>query len=78
MIKKINKYLKLIFIYLIKLYQISISPLLGLNCRYIPTCSNYTIEVIQKYGIIKGTWVAFRRILRCQPFGSSGYDSIPD
>jgi uncharacterized protein len=47
------------------------------SCRYTPTCSNYAIEAIERYGSIKGSYLAIKRILRCNPFGSSGYDPVP-
>ena len=78
MINFINKCCKSILINLIKSYQFFISPFIGFNCRFTPTCSNYAVEVFQKFGIFKGMWIAFKRILRCQPFGSSGYDPVPD
>ena len=61
----------------IRFYQIAISPLLGPSCRYTPTCSNYGIEAIQKYGFFKGGWLTFKRILSCNPWGGSGYDPVP-
>jgi putative membrane protein insertion efficiency factor len=62
---------------LIRGYQIVISPLFPPSCRYLPTCSNYGYEAIEKYGIIKGGWMAIRRILRCHPFRPGGYDPVP-
>ena len=62
---------------LIRGYQLFISPLFPPSCRYYPTCSNYGYEAIEKYGIIKGGWMAFRRVLRCHPFRSGGYDPVP-
>ena len=70
-------FFSLIFIIPIKLYQILISPLLGPSCRFTPTCSEYTIEAIQKYGPLKGGWLGFRRILRCHPWGGCGHDPVP-
>lgn len=74
-------YLKNIFKYtgigLILFYQFCISPLLPKSCRYQPTCSEYAIQAIFKYGIIYGSYLALRRILRCHPFGKSGYDPVP-
>ena len=58
-------------------YRTCISPLKPPSCRYTPTCSQYAIEAIKKYGPIKGGWLAFKRILRCNPFGGSGYDPVP-
>ena len=68
--------LKTFFISLIKFYKIFISPFLGANCRYIPTCSDYAIQAIEQKGIIKGIYISFKRVLRCHPFGSSGYDPV--
>jgi len=62
---------------MIAFYQNCISPLLPPTCRYTPTCSQYAVEAIKKYGALKGGWLAFRRILRCHPFGGSGYDPVP-
>ncbi|MBR5432825.1 MAG: membrane protein insertion efficiency factor YidD [Bacteroidales bacterium] len=66
-----------IFILPIKLYQWCISPFLPNACRYTPTCSQYGIEAIQKYGIFKGGWLLLKRLLRCHPWGGSGYDPVP-
>jgi uncharacterized protein len=62
---------------LVRLYQMLISPWLPNACRYSPTCSQYAIEAIQKYGPIKGTWLAMKRIGSCHPWGGSGYDPVP-
>ena len=67
---------KVIIIFLIKFYQYSISPLIGLNWRFVPTCSNYAIQSIEEKGLIKGAYLSFKRILRCHPFGGSGYDPV--
>ncbi len=69
--------LKKLAVALIKLYQKIISPLLGANCRFYPTCSQYALEAIEKYGFFKGGWMALRRILRCHPFHPGGYDPVP-
>lgn len=61
----------------IRLYQIFLSPLLGKNCRYTPTCSHYSIDAIREWGPIKGTWLAIKRIVSCNPWGGSGYDPVP-
>ena len=71
------KILNFIFIIPIKLYQILLSPLLGQSCRYHPTCSQYTIEAIEKYGPIKGIWLGTMRIATCHPWGGSGHDPVP-
>ena len=62
----------------VKLYRATFSPLVGMNCRYHPTCSAYALEALEKHGAIKGSWLAFRRIMRCHPFGGSGYDPVPE
>lgn len=64
-------------ILLIRIYQVTLSPWFGKNCRYTPTCSNYGIEAIRKYGFFKGGWLTFKRILSCNPWGGSGYDPVP-
>lgn len=69
--------LSFIFKKLIRFYQIFISPWLGHNCRYLPTCSQYSLEAIEKFGPIKGLWLTIFRLLRCQPFGGSGVDEVP-
>ena len=62
---------------LISGYQYLISPLFPSTCRYVPSCSQYTKEAIQKYGVIKGSYMGARRILRCHPFHAGGYDPVP-
>ena len=64
------------FIYLIKLYQFTISPLLGTNCRFVPSCSNYAIQSIEEKGVVKGIYFYLRRVLKCHPFGGTGYDPV--
>jgi putative membrane protein insertion efficiency factor len=76
--KTILQILSLPFIALIKLYQWVISPLLGGNkCRFTPTCSHYASEAFKKHGLLKGGWLAIKRISRCHPWGGSGYDPVP-
>ena len=67
----------LLLIIPIKIYQIIISPLLGPSCRFTPTCSQYAVEAIQKYGPVKGSWISIKRIIKCHPWGGSGYDPVP-
>ena len=62
---------------LVRIYQLTLSPYLPKACRYEPTCSSYAIGAIAKHGIIRGCYLAFKRILRCHPFSSSGYDPVP-
>lgn len=75
--KYISKIMAAPFIFLIKLYQWIISPWLGPKCRYTPTCSAYTIEAIQKHGVIKGIWLGMKRLSRCHPWGGHGHDPVP-
>jgi putative membrane protein insertion efficiency factor len=65
------------FIALIKLYQWIISPWMGQKCRYTPTCSQYGIEALKKYGPLKGLWLTVKRVSRCHPWGGHGYDPVP-
>ena len=60
-----------------RFYQLCISPMLPPSCRYSPTCSQYAIEALRKHGPLKGLYLAVRRILRCHPWGGSGYDPVP-
>ncbi len=75
--KKIAQLPAEFMILLIRIYQVTLSPFIGRNCRYTPTCSNYGIEAIKKYGAIKGGWLTIKRILSCNPWGGSGYDPVP-
>ena len=72
-----KKALSKVMILMIRFYQQCISPFTPAACRYTPTCSQYAVEAISKYGPFKGGWLAFKRILRCNPFGGSGYDPVP-
>lgn len=74
---KLKKILSMPFILLVRFYQICISPLKPPSCRFTPTCSQYAIEALKKYGPLKGSYLAIRRLLRCHPFGGSGYDPVP-
>lgn len=66
-----------IFCFFIRVYQICISPLFPSCCRFTPTCSSYALEAIRKYGPIKGTYLAIKRILKCNPWHEGGYDPVP-
>lgn len=74
---KISRILALPFIVLIRLYRIFISPLLGSNCRHTPTCSEYGIIALKKYGVFKGTFLTVKRIIKCNPLFKGGYDPVP-
>lgn len=65
------------FIFLIRIYQWFISPLLGNKCRYTPTCSQYGVEALQKHGIFKGGYLTLKRFLSCHPWGGHGHDPVP-
>ncbi|MGB7603981.1 MAG: membrane protein insertion efficiency factor YidD [Lutisporaceae bacterium] len=71
-------FMKKTLIFIIRLYQIFLSPLLGKNCRFVPTCSRYAILAIERYGAMTGTRLAVKRILRCHPFHPGGFDPVPD
>jgi uncharacterized protein len=66
-----------VLICIITLYRLFISPLLGTNCRFQPSCSAYGIEAIRRHGALKGGWLTVRRISKCHPWGASGYDPVP-
>lgn len=68
--------MKKIFILIITFYQKKISPIFGKKCKYYPTCSEYTKQAIEKYGVIKGLFKGIKRILRCNPFSKGGYDPL--
>ena len=65
------------FIFLIRFYQLCISPLKPPTCRFTPTCSQYALEAFRKHGPLKGLYLTVRRLLRCHPWGGSGYDPVP-
>ena len=70
--------LKKLMILLIRFYQKILSPLLPNVCRYTPSCSEYFIQALQIHGVLKGSWLGIRRILRCHPWGGKGYDPVPE
>ncbi len=69
--------MKRVFILLIRFYRNFLSPLKPPSCRYIPTCSEYALLAVERYGAWKGGWLAVKRILRCHPFHAGGYDPVP-
>ena len=70
--------MKRFLLMLVRFYQLCISPLIPPRCRYTPTCSQYAIEAIGKYGAIKGSYLTVKRLLRCHPWGGHGYDPVPE
>lgn len=77
LIKLFSAAVSTVFIALIKVYQFVISPILPSACRYTPTCSQYGVEAIKKYGPFKGGWLTLKRIGRCNPWGGHGHDPVP-
>ncbi|MGI4804899.1 MAG: membrane protein insertion efficiency factor YidD [Janthinobacterium lividum] len=73
----IRKIIGSIFILIIRIYQFLLSPILGASCRFTPTCSQYGLEAIRKYGPFKGGWLTLKRIGRCHPWGKHGTDPVP-
>lgn len=69
--------MKRILVLMIRFYQQAVSPFRPRCCNYIPTCSQYALEAVEKYGALKGGWLALKRILRCNPFCRGGYDPVP-
>lgn len=69
--------MKRVLLAVFRFYQRAISPLFSPRCRYIPTCSEYAVEAVEKYGALKGGWLALKRFLRCHPFHKGGYDPVP-
>ena len=63
--------------FLIRTYQVTLSPFLGQHCRFTPSCSQYAMEALQRHGAWRGSWLAIRRIVRCQPFCEGGHDPVP-
>ena len=73
----VNKLITQPLIIVIRFYQYFFSPLLGQNCRYLPTCSEYSIQSFRQFGIIRGFILSFKRISKCHPWGNHGYDPVP-
>ncbi|MBN1765516.1 MAG: membrane protein insertion efficiency factor YidD [Sedimentisphaerales bacterium] len=76
-IQNASSFLLKIFICMVRFYQIAISPYLPAACRYVPTCSEYTLEALKRYGLIRGSVMGFKRLLRCHPFAKGGWDPVP-
>jgi putative membrane protein insertion efficiency factor len=62
----------------VRLYRVTLSPLIGHNCRYQPTCSAYALEALERHGALRGGWLTVRRLARCHPWGGDGYDPVPE
>ncbi len=69
--------MKTVFIFLIKVYQRTLSRLLPASCRFYPSCSEYGVRALRKHGVFKGSWLTVKRIARCNPFNPGGYDPVP-
>jgi hypothetical protein len=69
--------MRIVLIYLIRAYQLAISPLLGPRCRFYPSCSQYGLEAIEQHGALRGTWLTVKRIARCHPWHEGGFDPVP-
>ena len=69
--------MRTLLILLVRAYQVTLSPFFAGCCRFEPSCSNYMIEALQRHGVFKGLYLGIRRLLRCHPFGGSGYDPVP-
>jgi putative membrane protein insertion efficiency factor len=74
---RIKQWITWLMLGLIRLYQLCISPLIGNNCRFYPSCSQYAITAVEVHGILKGSWLALRRISKCHPWNSGGFDYVP-
>jgi putative membrane protein insertion efficiency factor len=69
--------MKVLLLLMLRAYQYAIRPLMGANCRFFPSCSDYAREAVERHGAAKGTWLAARRIARCHPYHPGGYDPVP-
>jgi uncharacterized protein len=69
--------MKAVLCLMLRGYQYAIRPMLGANCRFYPSCSDYAREAIERHGALKGTWLALRRLARCHPYHPGGFDSVP-
>jgi len=76
-VQTLKKILSLPFILLVRIYQYAISPLTPGSCRHFPTCSEYTVQAINIWGPLKGTWLGIKRLSKCHPWGTHGFDPVP-
>jgi putative membrane protein insertion efficiency factor len=72
----LSNFAKFVVLQLLRAYKWAISPMFPPSCRYVPTCSEYAMEAVERYGVVRGGWMALVRILRCHPLASSGYDPV--
>lgn len=70
--------MKFIGIFLVRAYQVILGPFMGGSCRFEPSCSNYALEALKRHGLLRGSWLTLRRLLRCHPFGAHGPDPVPE
>ena len=76
--ERFNSGVAALLIALIGFYRRFVSPLLGPRCRFVPTCSTYAVEAVQRHGALRGSWLTLKRLLRCHPFAEGGYDPVPE
>ena len=69
--------MKALLLFMLRAYQYAIRPLMGSNCRFFPSCSDYAREAVERHGAVKGAWLAARRVARCHPYHPGGYDPVP-
>ena len=69
--------MKVLLLFMLRAYQYAIRPLMGANCRFFPSCSDYAREAVERHGAVKGAWLAARRVARCHPYHAGGYDPVP-
>ena len=69
--------MKVLLLFMLRAYQYAIRPMMGANCRFFPSCSDYAREAVERHGAAKGAWLAVRRVVRCHPYHPGGYDPVP-
>jgi putative membrane protein insertion efficiency factor len=69
--------MKVLLLFMLRAYQYAIRPLMGANCRFFPSCSDYAREAVERHGAAKGAWLTVRRVARCHPYHPGGYDPVP-
>lgn len=77
MLSRLTKIIAIPFVWLVRFYQVAISPYTPATCRFTPTCSHYTVEALKTHGVFRGGYLAIKRIFSCHPWGKSGYDPVP-